>query len=75
MDSRAAELGGGSGFQDIWAVTSDLWTERDIGSFLDVLNGRDNEGYDPCSTKLCLWDSDYIERDNGGLHLTLQNAG
>ncbi|KAL3791765.1 hypothetical protein ACHAW5_008760 [Stephanodiscus triporus] len=62
------------GFQDIWAVTSDLWTERDIGSFLDVLNGRDNEGYDPLLRQAVPWDNDYIERDNGGLHLTLQNA-
>ncbi|KAL3779308.1 hypothetical protein ACHAW5_006474 [Stephanodiscus triporus] len=70
------------GFKDIWEAAGDQWKEWDLGNFTDVLDGLDGVefgdlfGGDPKlgDNTTYLWDNDFIDSDNGGLHLTLQNA-
>jgi hypothetical protein len=70
------------GFKEIWEAAGDQWKEWDLGNFTDVLDGLDGVefgelfGGDPMlgDNTTLIWDNDYIDSDNGGLHLTLQNA-
>ncbi|KAL3779309.1 hypothetical protein ACHAW5_006475 [Stephanodiscus triporus] len=62
-----------------WDMPGD-WS--DLSNFTDVLEGLTDElfaelyGGDPMlgDNTTYLWDNDFIDSDNGGLHLTLQNA-
>ncbi len=75
-----AETQQGAG--NLWQAAGNKWNEWDLGNFSGVLDGLDNLdfgnlfGGDPKlgDNTTYLWQSDYIEPSNGGLHLTLRNA-
>ena len=70
------------GLQDIWQAAGDKWDEWDLGNFTDVLDGLDDMNFgglfdeDPMTgnNQTLVWKSEFIQPDNGGLHLTIQNA-
>lgn len=70
------------GFGDLWEGIGQQWDEWDLGNFTDVLDGLDDLSFgglfdeDPMggSNATIVWKGEYIKPDNGGLHLTLQNA-
>jgi hypothetical protein len=70
------------GFQDVWEAAGDQWKEWDLGNFTDVLDGLDGVsigdlfGGDPMlgDNTTLTWGNDHVDAENGGLHLTLQNA-
>ena len=70
------------GFRDVWEAAGDQWKEWDLGNFTDVLGGLDGVSFedlfggDPMlgDNTTLRWDNDYVDAENGGLRLTLQNA-
>ena len=70
------------GFQDMWEAAGDQWKKWDLGNFTDVLDSLDGVNFndlfggDPMlgDNTTVNWNNDHVESDNGGLHLTLQNA-
>ena len=70
------------GFGDLWEAAGDQWNEWDLGNFTDVLDGLDDLSFgdlfdnDPYegSAEVLKWHDDFVKYDDGGLHLTLQNA-
>ncbi|KAL3806906.1 hypothetical protein ACHAXA_011486 [Cyclostephanos tholiformis] len=70
------------GFQNIWEAAGDQWKKWDLGNFTDVLDGLSDDlfsdlmGGDPMlgDNTTINWDNDHVDSENGGLHLTLQNA-
>ena len=75
-----AETQEGAG--NLWQAAGNKWKEWDLGNFTDVLDGLDNLDFgnlfdsDPKlgDNTTYLWQSDFIDSSNGGLHLTLKNA-
>jgi hypothetical protein len=75
-----AETQEGAG--NLWQAAGNKWNEWDLGNFSDVLDGLDNLDFgnlfdnDPKlgDNTTYVWQSDYIEPSNGGLHLTIRNA-
>jgi hypothetical protein len=75
-----AETQEGAG--NLWQAAGNKWNEWDLGNFSDVLDGLDNLDFgnlfdgDPKlgDNTTYLWEEDFIQPSNGGLHLTLRNA-
>jgi len=75
-----AETQEGAG--NLWQAAGNKWNEWDLGNFSDVLDGLDNLDFgnlfdgDPKlgDNTTYLWEEEFIQPSNGGLHLTLRNA-
>jgi len=73
----------GEGFGELWEKGKDEVSSWDFGNFTNVLDGLDdlsfgdlfdedpNKGY---NGTLIIWDDEFVKENDGGLHLTLQNA-
>lgn len=67
---------------DLGEKWEDLGLPTDFGNFTDVLGGLSDDlfaelhGGDPMlgDNTTLTWDNDHVDAENGGLHLTLQNA-
>lgn len=73
----------GEGFTDLYEKGKDEVSSWDFGNFSNVLDGLDdlsfgdlfdedpNKGY---NGTLKIWNDEFVKENDGGLHLTLQNA-
>jgi len=70
------------GLDDLFERAKDEWEEWDLGNFTNVLDGLDGFSFgdlfneDPMlgDNSTLAWKNAFVERDGGGLHLTLRNA-
>ena len=70
------------GLDDLFERAKDEWDEWDLGNFTNVLDGLDGFSFgdlfneDPMlgDNSTLAWKNALVERDGGGLHLTLRNA-
>ncbi|KAL7548734.1 hypothetical protein ACHAWF_012001, partial [Thalassiosira exigua] len=71
------------GFGTLLDTAGEKWDEWDLANFTDVLDTLDGLDFgglfqeDPSgggSNATLVWRDDFVQRNNGGLHLTLQNA-
>jgi len=70
------------GLDDLFERAKDEWDEWDLGNFTNVLDGLDGFSFgdlfneDPMlgDNSTLAWKNAFVERDGGGLHLTLRNA-
>ena len=70
------------GFDDLSTAAGDKWDEWDFGNFTDVLDGLDDSNFGELfsggpklgDNTTLVWKKDFIQPNNGGLHLTLKNA-
>lgn len=70
------------GLDDLFDAAGEKWDEWDLGNFSNVLDGLDDFSFgdlfneDPMlgDNATLSWQGGFVEPQNGGLHLTLQNA-
>eukprot|EP00579_Thalassiosira_antarctica_P031564 CAMPEP_0202029118 /NCGR_PEP_ID=MMETSP0905-20130828/63809_1 /ASSEMBLY_ACC=CAM_ASM_000554 /TAXON_ID=420261 /ORGANISM="Thalassiosira antarctica, Strain CCMP982" /LENGTH=289 /DNA_ID=CAMNT_0048592859 /DNA_START=161 /DNA_END=1030 /DNA_ORIENTATION=- len=70
------------GLGELFDAAADQWDEWDLGNFSNVLDDLDDFSFgdlfdeDPKQgdNSTLSWKSDFVQPNNGGLHLTLQNA-